>query len=215
MAEACQQWIWHASLCWRRNTTDCRTGYFSTGWHDYENWLGSVLRFCISWAVIHPAVGMPHCKHVTVMVSWCVDLHGDEAFIREVMITKEQQQLFTMWQKTSTTCMQFSVQSYQTILTMWQFSSVALMTCVVPAGHHLQLQRILLPSQKSYCPMARHESLCANCCIEKATTIFMCEDSGAILIAMPESTKQIFLLKKTLRHSWILSLNFGDIIAMF
>ena len=93
MAEACQQWIWHASLCWRRNTTDCRTGYFSTGWHDYENWLGSVLRFCISWAVIHPAVGMPHCKHVTVMVGWCVDLHGDEAFIREVMITKAQQHL--------------------------------------------------------------------------------------------------------------------------
>jgi len=42
---------------------------------------------------------MPHCKHVTVMVGRCVELHGDEALIREVMITKEQQQLFTMWQK--------------------------------------------------------------------------------------------------------------------
>ena len=46
--------------------------------------------------------------------------------------------------------------------------------------------------------MARHESLCANCCTEKATTIFMCDDSGAILIAMPESTKEIFLLKENI-----------------
>ena len=60
----------------------------------------------------------------------------------------------------------------------------------------------LLPSQKSYCPTTQHESLYANCCIQKAPPIFMCDDSGAI--QRQSRSNQYFAERKHLkiRKSW-------------